>query len=436
MFGPEYCIPVHLARGDDPDTVAEVVRALRSKEFWHPFVQLTLAPGAGTVEPIVRAIDALGDGCVGAVLDPGTAVDVLARCDEPFDLALELTGAEPREDIRALAALAHQRERLLEAAVSPGSDGRALQGLPFYRCFVRGSEDDPYRLVSDARVDGRGFVFVEGRRSELPIQVSGLEVALASIGYDLEAFRLQAPLQVPHVFRVPEPDGDGAVTYHCGGTQAFGSMLAVETCRAALGFRSSEWKEFAAFLGDEAAELERDANVRFPPFVWGHPDISRNAEGKLPPRTPQSERSTFAAWLALGRTDDVGHALGLVPRHEVYGLEKPNLAHLDTPELKAHLERMDRRLCAALELLASSRARLERRQAALTALTLAATPGAERALGRLARAGIQGAADEFDRWRRRHGQRKRKARGNKDPFARLQHLHEALAAMADEGGAS
>lgn len=430
MYGPDHCVPVRVARDDNPETIAQIVQTLRAPELGWPFIQLVVEPGAGSVGPMFAALDALGNGfSVGALVDPVTAVD-LAASNALQVLTVALDGRDPLEDLRALATVVRQEGRVLEAVTTADIDEAELERIGFFRVVVRGSDSDPYQLAADAHVDGRGFVHVDGRRSEVPIHEGGLDAALASVGCDFSVFRLPAPLVLPFAYRVPEPEGvSGEVVYSMAGTQAFAVRLEEDECRAALGFRSAEWAEFEAFLGDDSSE-----HVLFPPFVWSGPGLAPDEEGNLPPRKAQSERCRFAAWLARGLVDEVGYSLGLV--HELdYQPAKPNLAHSDN--LKPMLQRIDLRLCASLELLARSRAPRARRLLALKALNKVATDEAKRTLHRLAQDGVEGAEQHERLWSTTHAQPRRKKRGNKEPLARLQHFQEALAVMKlanQEGG--
>lgn len=421
MYGPEYCIPVRISRDDDPGAAAALARALGDCAGDY-FIRVTFPDGPGPTLPLRAFINALGNRLGGVELDPATASELFSECSLPHFLAVRLCGDEPVQQLRALVGLATYRElRVVEAVSAAPCDEDSLHAIGFFRVFESSTDADPWRLQTDAHVDASGAVHVAGATSAASIPAVGLAAALASISHSAEAFRLAVQSAVPMTYRVPEPDDSGTVAYWLGGSQAFGMHMEAEESRAALGFRSEERTEFTSFLGEQPDE----ADLLFPSFRWAYPDLAPVPGRSLPPRRATSERCTFAAWLARGMVDEVGFSLGV--RHEL-GDEpsKPNPALLDAKTLKAWLNRVDTRLCAALALLVESRVPKETKALALRALEVAATSDAKRTLKSLARKGVANAEAAFAGWERSHWQKRRESTGNSDPHARLFHLQSAL----------
>ncbi len=422
MYGPESCIPVRVSRSDDPDTLAGLGQRLAAEAGCDFLVHVRLEPGAGPLSPLYALFDSLQGTTVVLDAAPPALVEVLAGAKAPHLVTVRLTGSEQLHELGALIALAHQEVRVVDATTSDLTAADALESLGFFRVFTPGGEDDPYRLRADVFVDGTGQLRAGDSFHSASVVDAGVEGASRALGHTMDAFRLASPFMIPMAFRVPEPDGSGTVRYWCGGSQAFGAYLEAEESRAALGFRSNEIAEFGEFLGED---VEAAAQGLFPAFDWGWPDFAPAPRGPLPPRQAKSERCTFAAALARSRADRVGFALGLL--NELPGAEpKANLAYLDDGRLRAALDRVDARWCAALELLAQSRATDEARQRAITALEVASTSEARRALTRLQKNGVTRAGTALARWKTSHSRKKREKRSNSDPQARLKWLQESL----------
>lgn len=431
MFGPESCIPVLVSRDDDPAITARLGHELRKHHAADCFIAVVAHGSEGFSDVLRELLSALrGALTVGFESAPTTLLDAAAAGCLPHFVTVRLDREQPPGQLRALVACLHQHtERVIDASLADPTFAGGLSSLGFFRVFDRDGDDDPLRLTTAAYLDGRGYVHIGASTSPASVLEGGLDSALQSLGASQDVFRLAAPLVIPAAFRVPEPGGDGEVAYWAGGTQAFGLYLEAEESRAALGFRSSEMKEFAALLGDDAELAEAGL---FPAFDWGWPDFSPASGRPMPPRQARSERCTFAAALALGLVDKVGFALGLL--HELPGSPdvdpKPNLAYLDDGQLKATLDRIDTRWCATLELLARSRAEPEKIRRAFTALEVAGTSEARRTLIRLARTHhVQHADTALARWQSTHRQKRRQQRANKDPQVRLKQLRDSLEAF-------
>lgn len=427
MYGPEFCIPVRVSRRDNPDAVARLGEVLAAEAGPDFLVHVRLEPGEGSLGALNALLDSLQNAMVVLEAAPPDLVGLLASANAPHFLVVRLDGSERFAELGALIAVAHQEVRVVDAAVVDQGSVEALQELGFFRVFVPGTEDDPFRVRADVFVDGAGLLRAGDRRPPGSVVDAGLEQAARAVGESIDLFRLAGPLMIPMAFRIPEPDDRGQVSYWCGGSQSFGAYFEAEESRAALGFRSSEVADFSAFLGED---FDAGAQGLFPAFEWGWPDFAPAPRGPLPPRQARSERCTFAAALARGRADRVGFALGLL--HELSGAEsKPNLAHLDEGRLGAALDRVDRRWCAALELLAQSRAADETRQRAVLGLEVASTSEARRALVRLQKHGVAPATAALARWKSSHSRKRREKRSNADQQARLKWLQESLEVFLD-----
>lgn len=135
----------------------------------------------------------------------------------------------------------------VEYVLAPTADATA----PRYAWRIRCSTDpDPFE-VHGGRVwaRGDGHLQHDDRVSASGIQNHNVDAMLAELDLDGSAFRLaHGALFVPLAALTPEPAGRGVVTFHNGGSTAFGAQSWPEACRAALGFTSAEWDALDEYI--------------------------------------------------------------------------------------------------------------------------------------------------------------------------------------------